>query len=71
MIRIQIYLSKSIHSRLHKMKSKQKCSIAEVVRGILEEHFQNEDIDGKSKLLAMSELKITGGPKDISKNINQ
>lgn len=72
MFRTQIYLPEELH-QLAKLEAKREHeSLAEFIRRCLEKGIQEKKSQAPRKhLSALSELGITGGPKDLSQNIDK
>lgn len=71
MFRTQIYLPEDLH-QLVKLKARQKNeSMAEFLRRCIERGMAEEQGQTKrAPFWTLSELNITGGPKDLSKKID-
>ena len=72
MLRTQIYLPEGLHSELTSLGKKLNLSMAEVVRKILKNSLKKKEaLMGKGNdLHKLSQLKIKGGPKDLSQNLD-
>jgi predicted DNA-binding protein len=72
MVRTQIYIPKNTHERLTHLARGINEPIAKIVRDFLEEALAKMPMDysGKKALKAIAGLKLKGGPKDLSKNID-
>lgn len=73
MIRTQIYLDEDIHKDLNILAKQQKESMAKIVRDILKEGVRKKrrlDRSGKEVLKKLLEMKISGGPSDLSENLD-
>lgn len=73
MIRTQIYLDKELHKDLTVLARKQQESMAKVARDILKEGLKRRksiDTSGKEALKKIIAMKVTGGPKDLSSNLD-
>lgn len=73
MIRTQIYLDEDIHKDLNILAKQQKESMAKIVRDILKEGIQKKrrlDKSGKEVLKKLLAMKISGGPSDLSENLD-
>lgn len=71
MIRTQIYIPETLHSQLKLLASRQKKSLAEVLREFIKQGMVNKQNTGVKSLQSLIDLKITGGPKDLSKNLDK
>lgn len=72
MFRTQIYLPKELHQLAKLEAQRQSESLAEFIRQCLEKGIQEKRRQIKRKHLSeLSELGFTGGPKDLSKNIDK
>lgn len=73
MLRTQIYLPEEFRSQLNQLAVQLNVSMAEVIRLILKDGLkEKEDIlPGGNDLLALNDLKIKGGPKDLSGNLDR
>lgn len=71
MFRTQIYLPEELH-QLVKLKARQKNeSMAEFLRRCIERGMlQEKEQTKRAAFWTLSELNITGGPKDLSKKID-
>lgn len=73
MIRTQIYLDEEIHKDLSYLARREKESMAKVARDILKEGIQNRkqlDKSGKQVLRRLLNMRLRGGPTDLSKNLD-
>lgn len=70
MRRTQIYLPQGIYDRLALLKQATQFSMAEIIRTIIEKHIADEEAMMKESLEDLADLKITGGPVDLSENFN-
>ena len=73
MIRTQIYLDEDIHKDLHILAKQQKESMAQIARDILKEGIAQKrrlDKSGKEVLKKLLAMKISGGPSDLSENLD-
>lgn len=72
MFRTQIYLPEELHQLAKMEAQKEHESLAEFIRRCLEKGIQEKKAQAKLKHISqLSELGITGGPKDLSKNIDK
>lgn len=71
MIRTQIYIPEALHSQLKLLASRQRKSLAEVLREFIKQGMVKKQNTGAKSLGALTKLKITGGPKDLSKNMDK
>lgn len=71
MRRTQIYLPETTYRVLLKLRKQRKQSIAQIIRDILHRNFIAEELDSAEfDLENMAELKLCGGPKDLSENLD-
>lgn len=71
MFRTQIYIPETLHSQVKLLASRQKKSLAEVLREFIKQGMVNQQNTGVKSLQSLIDLKITGGPKDLSKNLDK
>ena len=71
MIRTQIYIPETLHSQVKLLASKQKKPVAEILRNFIKQGMIQKQNTGTKSLQALIKLKITGGPKDLSKNLDK
>ncbi len=70
MIRTQIYLPEDIHKRLLSLRQIWGKSAAQMIREALESYLAGSQGEGKNDLLKLADLKLSGGPKDLSSKID-
>lgn len=72
MIRTQIYIPKAAHLKLANLSRAYKEPIAKIVRDFIDQCLRKVEMDysGKSAMQAISGLKLRGGPKDLSANLD-
>lgn len=72
MLRTQIYLPEEYHHELAIIAHNLGVPKAVVIRKILKKALKNKEelIGGGNDLLALSKLKIKGGPKDLSAKLD-
>ena len=73
MVRTQIYLDKKLHKELTELAKQTRKSMARVARELLHEGIKRGklvDQTGKEALQAVIALKLTGGPGDLSANLD-
>lgn len=73
MIRTQIYIPEITHKELTKLAEVKGQSMAQVVRDFIEEGVKKAteiDYTGKTVLRNLLDMKLTGGPKDLSTNLD-
>jgi len=71
MRRTQIYLPEEMHEQLGLLAKKTNLSMGEIIRKLIKEGITKQKIFfGKNDLLSLANLKIKGGPKNISKNFD-
>jgi len=72
MLRTQIYLPEEYHSQLIDLASQLNIPMAEVIRMILKNGLmkKGEILSPGNDLWKLADLKIKGGPKDLSKKFD-
>lgn len=73
MIRTQIYLDEDTHKDLNILARQEKESMAKIARDLLKEGLQKRkstDSSGNQVLKNLLAIKITGGPTDLSQNLD-
>lgn len=73
MVRTQIYLDETTHKKLLKLAKARNTSMAQLVREAAEEKVKNleeRDTSGVQVLQSLIDNAVTGGPKDLSTNID-
>ncbi len=73
MQRTQMYLDDKLRRDLNALAKKEKKSMAQVARDILKEGVEkkkNIDTSGMQVMIALSKMRLKGGPRDLSKNID-
>ena len=73
MIRTQIYLDEHVHKDLVILAKQQKESMAKIARDILKEGIAKKrriDTSGKEVLKKLLAMKVSGGPSDLSENLD-
>ena len=72
MIRTQIYIAKENHDRLIRVARIRKEAVAKLIRDFIEAGLEKNpgDHSGKQALNEVAKLKLKGGPKDLSKNLD-
>ncbi len=73
MIRTQVYLEETARQELKKIAVIKGQPMAQVVRDFIEEGVQKvkqTDYSGKTTLQALANLRLKGGPKDLSTNLD-
>lgn len=73
MIRTQIYIPTTTHQQLKHLAKQRTKPMADVVREFIDSGLQKvaQDQSGKKTLEALSQLHLTGGPKDLSQNLDK
>lgn len=72
MFRTQIYLPEELHQLAKLEAKKEHESLAEFIRRCLEKGIKEKKSQVPLKhISALSELGITGGPRDLSKNMDK
>ncbi|KKU36023.1 MAG: hypothetical protein UX85_C0001G0201 [Candidatus Beckwithbacteria bacterium GW2011_GWB1_47_15] len=72
MIRTQIYIPDELHQDAKNMARRQEQSLARLLRRLIAKGLKEEKRKLKPKSLAsLARLKITTGPKDLSKNMDK
>ena len=73
MVRTQVYLPEIVHKRLTSMAKQRKLSMAYLIRRFLEgglQREQSQDLSGQKAMRKVLEMGISGGPKDLSKQLD-
>ena len=73
MVRTQIYLPETVHKRLTSMAKQRKLSMGHLIRAFIEGSLSKEQsqyISSQKAMRKLFEMNITGGPKDLSKNLD-
>lgn len=73
MIRTQIYIPSDIHSQLLQLAKARSTSMAEITREFIENGLKisnHIDTSGKTVMRKLLNMNITGGPKDLSINLD-
>ena len=73
MIRTQLYLPEDEHKTLLTLARERNESMAEIIRRFIKSGLRKEksiDRTGTNVMLAISGLKLKGGPKDLSTNLD-
>jgi hypothetical protein len=72
MLRTQIYLPEEIHRELILWARKMDLPMAEVVRRIIKTGLEKKEkfFEKGNDLLLLTQLKIKGGPKDLSEKLD-
>lgn len=72
MLRTQIYLPEEFRSQLNDLADKLDLSMAAVIRMILKKGLQKKEeiMIKRNDLWKLANLKIKGGPKDLSKKLD-
>jgi len=72
MLRTQIYLPEQTHQELILWAKKMDLPMAEVVRRILKVGLEQKEgfLEKGNDLLALTRLKIKGGPRDLSQKLD-
>lgn len=72
MLRTQVYLPEEFHSQLINLASQLDISMAEVIRMILKNGLKKKEeiLSPGNDLWKLADLKIEGGPKDLSKKFD-
>lgn len=68
MIRTQIYLPEAMVRKLRAIRSQQKRAVGEIIREAVEK-FLNDQKD-ENDILELTKLELSGGPKDLSDNLD-
>ena len=74
MVRTQIYLPEIIHKRLIFIAKQKRLSMAYLIRKFIEGGLkidQEKDTSGLKAMQGVLGMQITGGPKDLSKNLDK
>jgi len=73
MIRTQIYIPRETHNQLAHLSKALNEPMARVVRKFIQEGLERrkgKSLSGKSTLSRIAKLELTGGPKDLSANLD-
>jgi hypothetical protein len=73
MIRTQIYIPDDMHADLSFIAKQKKTSFAEVARVLIKKGLSEEkvkDVSGKKALANIIDMKVKGGPRDLSLKID-
>ncbi len=73
MIRTQLYLPKEEHRELIQVAKQKKQPMAEVIRTFIKRGLKLEksiDRTGREAMRALANLKLKGGPADLSQNLD-
>jgi len=71
MRRTQIYLPEELHEQLLLLAKKTNLSMGKIIRKLIYEGItSSKNFLGGNDLLSLADLKIKGGPKNISKNFD-
>ena len=73
MLRTQIYLPEEFHAELSYLAAKKGLPMAALVRKILAEGLAKKErfLEPENDLEKLTNLKLKGGPKDLSKNFDR
>ena len=71
MIRTQIYIPEILHNQIKFLAKKQKKPLAEILREFIKKGIKDQHRIKTKSLGALTKLKITGGPKDLSRNMDK
>ena len=71
MIRTQIYIPENMHSRVKLLANKEKKTLAGVLRDFIQQGLDGKTQSKRNSLERLIKLKITGGPKDLSQNMDK
>lgn len=73
MVRTQIYIPEDMHSKLMQLAKAKSLSMAQIARNFIEKGLktsQNTDTSGVMVMRKLLKMKIKGGPKDLSTNLD-
>ena len=73
MIRTQVYFDNAIHKKLLSLAKLHKKTMAQIVRESVEEkvkYLEKKETSGISFIQSLIDNAVTGGPKDLSINID-
>ena len=72
MIRTQIYIDEDLHKELLLLAKEQNEPMAKIARDMLRAGVKSRNIDksGKSNLLAIANMRLNGGDRNLSENID-
>lgn len=71
MIRTQIYIPETLHSQVKLLARRQKKPFAAILRDFIKQGMAKKQNTGVKSLQTLTKLKITGGPKDLSRNMDK
>ena len=71
MIRTQIYIPEMLHSQVKLLAKRQNKPLAQILRDFIKQGMVQTQNTGAKSLQALTKLRITGGPKDLSKNLDK
>lgn len=73
MIRTQIYIEDNLHRQITHLASEKGDSMAGIIRKFIREGLQKQkyvDSSGKQAMRNLLKINATGGPKDLSENVD-
>lgn len=73
MRRTQIYIDEKSYRQITLLAQERGSSMAETIRKVLQDWLKKQkkvDYSGKSVMQALANLKLKGGPKDLSTNLD-
>lgn len=70
MIRTQVYLSQDLYNQLLIIARQESLPLAKIIRSALTKGLKT-NLRKNNDLLELADLKITGGPKDLSGNLDR
>lgn len=71
MKRTQIYIPENMHKEMKNLAQKKDRSMSDLVRQFIEQGLEQESEDKTSDLSDLADLNFSGGPKDLSENIDK
>lgn len=71
MIRTQIYIPETLHNQVKLLARKQRKPLAQIIRDFIKQGMVRKQSAGAKSLQVLTKLNITGGPKDLSKNMDK
>ena len=73
MIRTQIYVPREIHNQLTRLARSKHEPMAKIVRQFIKDGLRRvraKDLSGKQALQRIANLRLKGGPRDLSRNLD-
>ncbi len=72
MIRTQIYIPETLHTKLQRLAEEKRQPMAALVRQFIEDGVRTtgQDISGKTTIKQLLQIQARGGPNDLSTNLD-